>query len=291
MWSGLLPPGLNESDVDFSSDEGEEPHSSFAKEDAKEDTERVRLSEFQINGPESDAISEPVLLSVTDGESESQTCPSGISLNMWNKFLALQKKNHEMKTQANQGNKGRKRKRHRKEKQKKNNEMTKRYNQVNVMIRVSSWQMKTNGKNLHSTLESMIDLNHLWIAGLHKRYQMNCTWIERLLCFRDSIHACFLSGFVFYYHERQKTSYALSGLELSIEKSVAEGDIDKAEELSDRLATRELGVKIAKAAACRNFVKAKQEAEAAQEAQKKKKLAWGFEAKKRWETKSNMGYM
>ncbi|PKU35232.1 hypothetical protein llap_14464 [Limosa lapponica baueri] len=52
-----------------------------------------------------------------------------------------------------------------------------------------------------------------------------------------------------------------------------------------------LGVKIAKAAACRNFVKAKQEAEAAQEARKKKKLAWGFEAKKRWETKSNMGYM
>ncbi|XP_063019193.1 protein FAM204A isoform X5 [Melospiza melodia melodia] len=82
-----------------------------------------------------------------------------------------------------------------------------------------------------------------------------------------------------------------SGLELSIEKCVAEGDIAKAEELSDRLATRELGVKIAKAAACRNFVKAKQEAEAAQEAQKKKKLAWGFEAKKRWETKSNMGYM
>lgn len=37
----------------------------------------------------------------------------------------------------------------------------------------------------------------------------------------------------------------------------------------------QLGVKIAKAAACRNFVKAKQEAEAAQEAQKKKKLAWG----------------
>ncbi|XP_050196841.1 protein FAM204A isoform X8 [Myiozetetes cayanensis] len=82
-----------------------------------------------------------------------------------------------------------------------------------------------------------------------------------------------------------------SGLELSIERCVAEGDIAKAEELSDRLAMRELGVKIAKAAACRNFVKAKQEAEAAQEAQKKKKLAWGFEAKKRWETKSNMGYM
>lgn len=37
----------------------------------------------------------------------------------------------------------------------------------------------------------------------------------------------------------------------------------------------QLGVKIAKAAACRNFVKAKQEAEAVQEARKKKKLAWG----------------
>ncbi|XP_054687500.1 protein FAM204A isoform X3 [Grus americana] len=242
MWSGLLPPGLNESDVDFSSDEGEEPHSSFAKEDAKEDTERVRLSEFQINGPESDAISEPVLLSVTDGESESQTCPSGISLNMWNKFLALQKKNHEMKTQANQGNKGRKRKRHRKEKQKKNNEMTKSSQQL---ANEDKWKELTQYFGINDRFESPVDSR-----------------------------------------APQK-----SGLELSIEKSVAEGDIDKAEELSDRLATRELGVKIAKAAACRNFVKAKQEAEAAQEAQKKKKLAWGFEAKKRWETKSNMGYM
>ncbi|XP_053894180.1 protein FAM204A-like [Malaclemys terrapin pileata] len=82
-----------------------------------------------------------------------------------------------------------------------------------------------------------------------------------------------------------------SGLEVSIDKSVTEGDIERAEELSNRLATRELGVKIAKAVACRNFVKAKQDTEASQEARKKKKLAWGFEAKKRWETKSNMGYM
>ncbi|XP_025021651.1 protein FAM204A isoform X1 [Python bivittatus] len=82
-----------------------------------------------------------------------------------------------------------------------------------------------------------------------------------------------------------------SGLESSIDKCLAEGNISQAEELSDRLATRELGVKIAKAVACRNFVKTKQDAEATQEAQKNKKLAWGFEAKKRWETKSNMGYM
>lgn len=82
-----------------------------------------------------------------------------------------------------------------------------------------------------------------------------------------------------------------SGLEKSIDQAVEEWNIEKAEELSNQLATRELGVKIAKAIACHNFVKAKKEAENSQVARKKKKLAWGFEAKKRWETKSNMGYM
>ncbi|XP_048366365.1 protein FAM204A-like [Sphaerodactylus townsendi] len=88
-----------------------------------------------------------------------------------------------------------------------------------------------------------------------------------------------------------KESAPKSGLEISIDRAVADRDIARADELSDRLATRELGVKIAKAVACRNFVKMKREAEVSQEAQKKKKLAWRFEAKKRWETKSNMGYM
>ncbi|XP_075011251.1 protein FAM204A isoform X1 [Calonectris borealis] len=242
MWSGLLPPGLNESDVDFSSDEEDESRGSFSKEDAKEDIERVQLSEFQENGRESNAVSEPILLSVTDGENESQMCPSGVSLNMWNKFVELQKKNRELKIQANQGNKSRKRKRHRKEKWKKNDEVTKSSQQL---ANEDKWKELTQYFGINDRFESPVDSR-----------------------------------------APQK-----SGLELSIEKSVAEGDVDKAEELSDRLAIRELGVKIAKAAACRNFVKAKQEAEAAQEARKKKKLAWGFEAKKRWETKSNMGYM
>ncbi|XP_074687481.1 protein FAM204A isoform X1 [Strix aluco] len=242
MWSGLLPPGLNESDVDLSSDDGDESHGSFSKEDAKEDIGRVQLSEFQENGPESNVSSEPIVIPVTDGENESQTCPSGISLTMWNKFVELQKKNREMKTQAYQENKSRKRKRHRKEKQKKNDEVTKSSQQL---ANEEKWKELTQYFGINDRFESPVDSK-----------------------------------------APQK-----SGLELSIEKSVAEGDIDKAEELSDRLAIRELGVKIAKAAACRNFVKAKQEAEAAQEARKKKKLAWGFEAKKRWETKSNMGYM
>ncbi|XP_036402767.1 protein FAM204A isoform X2 [Megalops cyprinoides] len=83
-----------------------------------------------------------------------------------------------------------------------------------------------------------------------------------------------------------------TGLEKSIDSAIAEGDYGKAEDLSDRLATQELAVKIAGAIDCRDFVKTKQEAEASREAQKRKKqVAWGFEAKKRWETKSNMGYM
>ncbi|XP_016127716.1 protein FAM204A-like [Sinocyclocheilus grahami] len=86
--------------------------------------------------------------------------------------------------------------------------------------------------------------------------------------------------------------YFQSGLEKSIESAIAEGDCGKAEELSDRLATRELAVKIAQAADCRDFTRTKQEAEASRAARKRRKqIAWGFEAKKRWETKSNMGFM
>ncbi|XP_032922441.1 protein FAM204A isoform X1 [Catharus ustulatus] len=232
MWSGLLPPGLNESDVDLSSDDGDETTDSCSKED----TERL-----QGTGQESNASSEPVV-PVTDGEGESQTCPPGVSVNIWNKFVELQKKHREMKMQVKEENRCRKRKRHRKAKQRKTDEVAK-----------SSQQLENEDKWKELTQ----------YFGINDRFETPV-----------------------YSRAPQK-----SGLELSIEKCVAEGDIAKAEELSDRLAIRELGVKIAKAAACRNFVKAKQEAEAAQEAQKKKKLAWGFEAKKRWETKSNMGYM
>ncbi|XP_032551157.1 protein FAM204A isoform X4 [Chiroxiphia lanceolata] len=242
MWSGLLPPGVNESDVDLSSDGGDDSPASSSKKEAQEDTEGAELSELPGSGQESSASSEPVVIPVADEESESQTCPPGISVNIWNKFVELQKKHCEMQMEAEQENRCRKRKRHRKAKQKKADEVTKSSQQLE---NEEKWKELTQYFGINDRFESPVDSR-----------------------------------------APQK-----SGLELSIEKCVAEGDIAKAEELSDRLAMRELGVKIAKAAACRNFVKAKQEAEAAQEAQKKKKLAWGFEAKKRWETKSNMGYM
>ncbi|NXM62436.1 F204A protein, partial [Illadopsis cleaveri] len=236
MWSGLLPPGLNESDVDLSSDDEDESPDSCSKQDEKEDTERD-----QGTGQESNASSEPIVPG-TDEECEYQTCPPGVSVNIWNKFVELQKKHREMKMQVKEENRCRKRKRRRKAKHRKTDEVAKSSQQLE---NEDKWKELTQYFGINDRFESPVDSR-----------------------------------------APQK-----SGLELSIEKCVAEGDIAKAEELSDRLAIRELGVKIAKAAACRNFVKAKQEAEAAQEAQKKKKLAWGFEAKKRWETKSNMGYM
>ncbi|TKC48230.1 hypothetical protein EI555_020879 [Monodon monoceros] len=79
----------------------------------------------------------------------------------------------------------------------------------------------------------------------------------------------------------KRKKIAKSGLEKSIDQAVEEWNIEKAEELSNQVATRELGAKIAKVIACHDFVKAKKDAENSQVAQKKKKLAWGFEAKKR----------
>ncbi|KAM9324604.1 protein FAM204A [Gastrophryne carolinensis] len=83
-----------------------------------------------------------------------------------------------------------------------------------------------------------------------------------------------------------------SRLEENLDAAVTRGDIEEAEELSDRLATRELAVKVTQAASCHRYLQAKEEEAASQEGPRKRKnLPWGFEAKQRWETKSNMGYM
>ncbi|NWX59392.1 F204A protein, partial [Promerops cafer] len=183
MWSGLLPPGLNESDVDLSSDDGDESPDACSKQDAKEDTEGV-----QGTGQESNANSEPIV-PVADEESESQTCPPGVSVNIWNKFLELQKKHREMKMQVREENRCRKRKRRRK-------------GGFLMINRIYSQQLENEDKWKELTQ----------YFGINDRFESPV----------DS-------------RAPQK-----SGLELSIEKCVAEGDIAKAEELSDRLAIREV---------------------------------------------------
>ncbi|XP_062958665.1 protein FAM204A [Cynocephalus volans] len=233
MWSGLLPPGLNESDVESDSeDEATLENSGLNLPEDKEDgiIRKTEISDFPTDGPKTETAA---------NVNAYEECPSGIPLNMWNKFQELHKKHSEQKTSASRC-RGKKRKRSRKGKLK-------------------------SEKEFHSEQSS----NETQWKELTQYFGVN----DR---FEPPV---------------KKKKIDKSGLEKRIDQAVEEWNIEKAEELSNQLATRELGVKIAKAVACHNFVKAKKEAENSQAARKKKKLAWGFEAKKRWETKSNMGYM
>ncbi|NXR24494.1 F204A protein, partial [Cinclus mexicanus] len=187
MWSGLLPPGLNESDVDLSSDDGGESLDSCSKED----TERLKGSGQEIN-----ASSESIV-PVTNEETASQTCPPGVSVNIWNKFVELQKKHREMKMQIKEENRCRKRKRRR----------------------------KGGGSGCSN------DLFVCLFVFSSQQLEIEDKWKELTQYF--GINDRFESPV--YSRAPQK-----SGLELSIEKCVAEGDIAKAEELSDRLAIREV---------------------------------------------------
>lgn len=233
MWSGLLPPGLNESDAELDSeDEATVENSGPSLQEDKEDTGTSRETET------SDCL--------TDGPQTSESnvnayeeCPSGIPVDMWKKFQELHKKHSEQKTTSS-GLREKRRKRSRKGKSKNEAE-----SQSSQPSKEAPWTELTQ------------------YFGINERFDPPV---------------------------KQK-KVEKSGLEKRIDQAVDEWDIEKAEELSNQLATRELGVKFSKAVACHKFMKAKKEAENSQAARKKKKLAWGFEAKKRWETKSNMGYM
>lgn len=79
-----------------------------------------------------------------------------------------------------------------------------------------------------------------------------------------------------------------SGLEKAVIRAIEAGELELAEELSDRLADRQLGTKIAAAFDAKRFLEKRKREEDARKAAKKKRLAWGFELKNRWETKGNM---
>uniref|UniRef100_A0A8C5RD74 Family with sequence similarity 204 member A n=1 Tax=Laticauda laticaudata TaxID=8630 RepID=A0A8C5RD74_LATLA len=242
MWSGLLPPGVNEADVAVSSDNEETV--SLPESMLNEKQEEKKFLDKQTCDHEEKNMAENQLPSA---EQECLACLPGVPLDMWNKFQNLKKKNLDMKNQ---------------EKCQRNKQQKRKHSQKGGLI-------LPNFFFLFSFLCSQEYAKERHFKELTQYFGIN----DRFKPLES------------------KETTQKSGLEISIDKCVAEGNIAQAEELSDRLATRELGVKIAKAVACRNFVKAKQDVEVIQEARKKKKLAWGFEAKKRWETKSNMGYM
>lgn len=77
MWSGLLPPGLNESDIELNSeDEAPLENSGLNLQEDKEDgaITKTEISDFPNDGPK-------------PGEEANvnayKECPSGIPLNMW----------------------------------------------------------------------------------------------------------------------------------------------------------------------------------------------------------------
>ncbi|XP_006754961.1 PREDICTED: protein FAM204A isoform X3 [Myotis davidii] len=233
MWSGLLPPGLNESDVELNSEDEDTIENSGPnlQEDEEDRTiTETEITDFPADGPNTEAEA---------NVNAYEECPPGVPLHTWNKFQELHKKHSEQKISSSRFRR-KKRKRSRKGKLK-------------------------NEEESHSEQSpSETQLKELTqYFGVNDRFEPPV----------------------------KKKKIEKSGLEKRIDQAVEEWNIEKAEELSNQLATRELGVKIAKAIACHKFVKAKKEAENSQAARKKKKLAWGFEAKKRWETKSNMGYM
>ncbi|KAB0405757.1 hypothetical protein E2I00_001598 [Balaenoptera physalus] len=242
MWSGLLPPGLNESDVELNSDDEATVESSELNlQEGKEDgtITNTEISDIPTDGPKTEAEA---------NVNAYEECPSGIPLNMWNKFQELHTKHSEQKTSTSRSRK-KKRKRSRK-----------------GIDTVNSFSGKLKNEEESQSEQSSSETQ--W-KELTQYFGVNDRFDPPV--------------------KRKKIEK--SGLEKSIDQAVEEWNVEKAEELSNQLATRELGVKIAKAIACHNFVKAKKDAENSQVARKKKKLAWGFEAKKRWETKSNMGYM
>lgn len=79
-----------------------------------------------------------------------------------------------------------------------------------------------------------------------------------------------------------------SGMECEINEAIADGNFEKADLLSDQLATREFSVRAAKAFAAKRYLDEKEEAKNKQIAKTRMKLHWGFEAKQRWEMKGNM---
>ncbi|KAK1791963.1 hypothetical protein P4O66_013935 [Electrophorus voltai] len=275
MYSGLLPKGICEAELSTDEDDDGVPNTQ-SKTDGQSDSP-TKLNHYL-------SLSQSVLSSASQKKTDCDGCctvanvqndPSlkdclpGVRLDLWQKFKVIQKEKEVQKTKQPQPKKRRK-KHHQKGGAEEQDDSEKR-----EKARMKHWEELTE------------------YFGINDRFQPPA-------CGRLPLK---------------------SSLEKSMESAIAEGDYGKAEELSDRLASREgakepivgmggvlhnppglglaplvvdglqLAVKITEAAGCRDFARTKQE-EASHAAQKRRGLvAWGFEAKKRWETKSNMGYM
>ncbi|KAI3363013.1 hypothetical protein L3Q82_011669 [Scortum barcoo] len=252
MYSGLLPKGLTEDDLSPDEEEVEEEEQ---EDDAEQRREGDKLSSAGENT--GCVVEGQSTQAASDADSDPTTCSMpGISQEMWQKFQDLRKKNDEMKSMKVP--RRRKRKWHKKGVTDHPIKMTCFLivlPTLSLLCLLCHSGTGTESEEPTETRERQEEREKHW-NELKQYFGVN-----------DRFHppAC-------------SKPPPKSGLEKSIEKAIAEGDIAKAEEMSDRLATRELAVNIAQAADCRDFVQRKQEEEALRAAQKRKKeIAWGYD--------------
>ncbi|CAH1784935.1 unnamed protein product [Owenia fusiformis] len=77
-------------------------------------------------------------------------------------------------------------------------------------------------------------------------------------------------------------------LENEVDAAISQGQYTKAEQLSDHMANREFGSKVAEAFQAKKYAEEKQKEDQLKKERERKKLNWGFAEKQRWERKSNM---
>lgn len=78
MWSGLLPPGLNASDVELSSEDEDASENSARNLQGDEEDGAVtetEVSDFPTGGPKADAEA---------NVNAYEECPSGVPVHVWN---------------------------------------------------------------------------------------------------------------------------------------------------------------------------------------------------------------
>ncbi|KAI4894112.1 hypothetical protein NFI96_026092, partial [Prochilodus magdalenae] len=259
MYSGLLPKGLSEADLSGSEedeDHGLKAHSRGDEPDQRSPSPPASTLACQTK-QESGSVSCQSECSLQN-EPSSDDCLPGVPVNLWQKFKDLQKE-REVQT-VDQPH----RKRRRKRRQRKGIQM-------NLENRLVILKRKAHVPQLQDKcrlyIQSRIALVSLAVNLSQPEEERAKRWEELTQYFgandRFQPPAC-------------SRPLLKSGLEKSMESAIAEGDYAKAEELSDKLATREMAVKIAQAADCRDFARAKQEEEASRDARKRRKqVAWG----------------
>lgn len=260
MYSGLLPPGLTECDLDKDDheDEEEEEESDCVRED--NESHLVKRGSTSLGDNDQGSIELPGL----DG------CPSGVEPKLWKKFEELQQRNQNISSAWSRRQALDLKRRRRRKKRITKSDLVLSYGDDGEVQGESKTQQEMEDDHGTPGADAKgSDYDHRW-NELRQFFHANRN-LDRPACNRP---------------------LPPGKLEKNMERAVVAGDVDKAQELSDQLATRQFGVMVARAVDCRTFVKEQQSAaKAPAQRQRRSRLAWGFEAKKRWETKSNMGYM